>query len=107
MMEFFTCAWFAVLTIFGLRHLIGPDDDNEEANFHVRALPNKHELELRVTVSKTDGRSWRVVHRFNEHEIHQLIRVCCESIDVLPRQGHHSPSQQCPGTKGGLKAKRS
>jgi hypothetical protein len=86
MVTFLLCAWFAVLTIFGLRHLIGPDDDNEGANFHVRALPNKHELELRVTVSKTDGRSWRVVHRFNEEEIKQIIRVCYESIDVMPKR---------------------
>lgn len=86
MFEFFVGAWFAVLTLFGLRYLLGPDEDNEEAHFHVKSLPQRHELELRVTVSKTDGRSWRVVHRFNEDEIHRLIRVCCESIDVLPKR---------------------
>lgn len=86
MMEFFTCAWFAVLTIFGLRHLIGPDEDNQEANFHVKSLPQRHELELRVTVSKTDGRSWRVVHRFNEHEVHQLIRAGLVSLELFPKE---------------------
>jgi hypothetical protein len=86
MVAFFLCAWAAVCTIYGLRLLLGPNEDNKSADYHMIPIRETHELELRVTVMQMNGKSWRVVHRFNAGEIHQIVRICLESLDALPRK---------------------
>lgn len=86
MVEFFLCAWFAVLTIYGLRLLLGPNDDYKEAEFTMRSVPAERVVEIRVRVMLTNGESWRVTHRCDEDEVKQIIRVCGESIGAIPKR---------------------
>ncbi len=89
MLEVVLCAWAAVCTVFGLRWLMGPNTENTEVQFRMKSHVNDRELEIEVTVLARNGYAWRAVQRFQEEDIGQILRVCCASLDALPKERTH------------------